>query len=196
MNLNKRRRRRYHRKTSTISSFYKYIMISIVLVLILRFVIMNTSVYYRQTIMWPFSFHLTKQDLYIKKGEEYRLAAYGAKGTLSYKSTNFRVVGVNFNGRLHGYQTGKAYIIVKSGNEERKCRVHVIDISKDQINLKVGKSKDLDIKGVNAYVRWKSSNKKVAVVSSFGNVKAVGPGTTVISAKVKGKTLQCSVTVE
>lgn len=156
---------------------------------------MNSSIYYKSTIMLPFSLHLTKQDLYMIKGEESHLGVYAINKRVTYTSTNFRVVGVNFTGRLFAYNTGKAFIIVKVDGKELKCRVHVIDISKDKITIKKGRHYDLDIKGSIAAVSWKSSNKSVATVSMFGNVKAISKGTAVISGKVKGKTLNCTVVV-
>lgn len=196
MHRNRMYRKRYKGQQPFLFVLYKYIIIVIIVVLVLRYIIMNSSVYYRQNIMLPFSFHLTKQDLYMIKGEEYKLGAFVINKRLTYSSTNFRVVGVNFNGRLYAYNTGKAFIIVKSGNKERKCRVHVIDISKDKITLKKGRHYDLDIEGTTAFIRWKSSNKSVATVSMFGNVKGVKQGTAVISGKVKGKTVRCTVVVK
>lgn len=67
------------------------------------------------------------------KGEEFRLFVYGINKRVSYHSTNFRVAGVNFNGRVFAYQTGKAYIIAKVDNKELKCRVKVIDLNKKDL---------------------------------------------------------------
>ncbi len=182
-------------KRPILSTFYKYIAIIIIALLVVRYIIMNSSVYYKETIMLPFSLHLTKQEIYMVKGEESHLGVYAINKRVTFSSTNFRVVGVNFNGRLYAYNTGMAFIIAKVGKKELKCRVHVIDISKSKITIKKGRSYDLDIKGGSEMVSWKSSNKSVVKVSMFGNVKAVGKGNAVISAKIKGKTLKCSVAV-
>jgi uncharacterized protein YjdB len=102
---------------------------------------------------------------------------------------------VNFNGRIFAHQTGKAFIIAKVDDRELKCRVHVIDINKEKLKMKVGNISHLSIQGSNSFVKWKSSNPKVASVSLFGTVKAKRKGTTVIYAKIKGKVLKCSVRV-
>lgn len=45
-------------------------------------------------------------------------------------------------------------------------------------------------------ISWRSSNKKVAAVTAGGTVKAVKSGTATITAKYKGKTYRCRVTVK
>lgn len=54
-------------------------------------------------------------------------------------------------------------------------------------NILVGKSYDFNIKNKpkKASYQWKSSNKKVATVNNKGLVKAVAPGSTTISCKIK-----------
>ena len=71
-------------------------------------------------------------------------------------------------------------------------------LSKTKLSLKVGKSKTLKLKkGAKSIgrVKWKSSNKKVAVVSSKGKVKAKKAGKATITAKYKKKSYKCKVTV-
>lgn len=45
-------------------------------------------------------------------------------------------------------------------------------------------------------VKWSSSRKSVATVDAKRNVKAVGPGTAVITAKAGTKSAKCTVTVK
>ena len=182
-------------KPTLLGQLYKIIIVVLAVVLVLNYLYENSSLFYRKSFVTPLSMHLNKQDLYLVKGEEYKLSVFAINKRVSYYSTNFRVAGVNFNGRVFGYQTGKAFIIAKVGERELRCRVHVIDISKKEITLRKGKSYRLRIKGTNAFVDWKSSNKGVATVSMFGNVKALSSGSTVVYGKVKGKTLKCTVRV-
>jgi uncharacterized protein YjdB len=144
----------------------------------------------------PFSLHLSRQDIYMIKGEETHISVFGLNKRVKYHSTNFRVAGVNFTGRIFAYRTGKAFIIAKVGKKELKCRVHVIDISREKLVLKIGKSYRLKMKGAGAFTSWKSSDKSVATVTLFGTVTAKRKGKTVITAKVKGRTLKCTVTVK
>ncbi|MDD3174464.1 MAG: Ig-like domain-containing protein [Herbinix sp.] len=130
------------------------------------------------------------------KGEETHLFVFGLNKRVSFYSTNFRVAGVNFNGRVFAYQTGKAFIIAKVDGKELKCRVHVIDINKETIELKVGNTYRLSISGAMSFKSWKSENNYVATVNMFGKVKAKHTGKTVIIAKVKGRSLKCTVYVK
>lgn len=174
----------------------KLIIIMIIGIVMLKFVYENSSLFYQKSIQLPFSLHLNKRDLYLIKGEEFHLYVYALNKRVAFYSTNFRVADVNFNGRVYGYQTGKAFIIAEVDHKELKCRVHVIDINKKTLRLKRGDTYHLKIKGTYSYVRWKSGDERVATVNLFGHVTAVEKGRTVIVAKVKGKILTCNVIVE
>lgn len=130
------------------------------------------------------------------KGEEFHLTVFGINKRVSFTSMNFRVAWVNFNGRVYANLPGKTFIIAKVDGKKLKCRVHVIDINKKLLLLNTGEIKHLKIRGTNSIVRWKSSNKKVATVNLFGKIEAKKKGYTVISAKVKGKVLTCTVFVK
>lgn len=70
------------------------------------------------------------------------------------------------------------------------------------LNLQVGESKSLKAiisptSAKNEKLKWTSNNKKVAVISSSGNVKAVSAGTAMIKVTApNGKTAACKVTVK
>ncbi len=69
-------------------------------------------------------------------------------------------------------------------------------LNKKKVTLYVGKSVRLKVKGTKKKAKWKSSNKKVAAVSSKGKVSAKKKGTARITAKVGKKKLVCRVTVK
>ena len=71
-----------------------------------------------------------------------------------------------------------------------------IKLNKKKLTLRVGKTYKLKVKGTSKTVKWSSSNKKIAKVSSSGLVKAKKVGKATITAKVAGKTLKCKVTVK
>ncbi|NLP16922.1 MAG: hypothetical protein GX379_07785 [Clostridiales bacterium] len=175
----------------------RYRLIIIIIIIILLFVSLyrNSGLYYRRKIILPFSLHLNRQEVYLTKGEEFRLFVYRINKRVTFRSTNIRVAGVNFNGRVFAYQTGKAIIIAKVGNRKLKCRVKVIDLNKDHLNLRVGDKYRLWIKGPAFFGKYKSSNPEVADVTIFGKVKAKRAGKAIITVKVKNKTLKCSITV-
>lgn len=59
-----------------------------------------------------------------------------------------------------------------------------------------GQTKVLKVKNVSGKVKWKSSNKKVATVNSYGQVTGKKKGKATITATVNGKKLKCAVTVK
>ena len=68
-------------------------------------------------------------------------------------------------------------------------------ITPSSLTLEVGETYKLKVVGTAKKVKWSSSKKKVATISSKGVVTAKKAGTTVISAKVSGKTLKIKVKV-
>lgn len=165
------------------------------MLIIINSILRNTSIFYRKEITLPFSLHLNKQDLVMVKGEEFRLFVYGINKRVSYSSTNFRVAGVNFNGRVFAYQTGKTYIIARVDGKKLKCRVRVIDLNKSRLQLKTGSTYQLKVKGISSISTWSSSNPSVATVNPFGKITAKKKGRATITVKVKGKVLKCVVNV-
>lgn len=183
-------------KNSPIGKILKVVIIALAVVLILNLLDRNSPMHFKNWPDLPFSLHLNTEDVVLVKGEEHKLFVYGINKRVSYSSTNFRVAGVNFNGRIRAHQTGKAFIIAKVGNTKMKCRVRVIDINKEKLTLKVGNTYPLKVTGMFCVPSWKSSNPQVASVSMFGRVKAKGKGRTVITARVKGRELKCTVIVQ
>ncbi len=71
-----------------------------------------------------------------------------------------------------------------------------VSISAKKKTLYVNESFKLTVKGTTKTVKWSSSNKKVAAVSSKGIVTAKKKGTATITAKVGSKSYKCTVTVK
>ena len=69
-------------------------------------------------------------------------------------------------------------------------------INKKKATLKVGQTLQLKVTGTKGKVKWKSSKKSVATVSSKGRVKAKKKGYATITAKVGKKKYTCKVTVK
>lgn len=70
-----------------------------------------------------------------------------------------------------------------------------ITISDKSLTLEVDHYKTLRIKGTNSHVSWRSSNSRVASVTSGGKVFANHTGTATITATVNGKKLTCKLNV-
>lgn len=71
-----------------------------------------------------------------------------------------------------------------------------IKLNKQKLTLYAGGSATLKVKGTSSKVKWSSSKKSVATVSSKGKVTAVKAGKAKITAKVETKKLRCTVTVK
>ncbi len=72
-----------------------------------------------------------------------------------------------------------------------------VKLNATKVTLKKEKTKKLNVAGANkAKIKWNTNKKSVAKVSANGTVTAVKKGKAVITAKVYGKTLKCSVTVK
>lgn len=69
-----------------------------------------------------------------------------------------------------------------------------IRLNKKKVSVPEGKTVLLSVSGTKKTVKWSSANAKIATVSK-GKVTGKQPGKTVITAKVAGKTLKCTVKV-
>ena len=70
-----------------------------------------------------------------------------------------------------------------------------VKLTKKSVAMYEGDSIFLKVKGTKSKIKWSSKNKKVAVVTKKGKVKAVKKGRTVIYAKFRKKVLKCKITV-
>lgn len=187
------------RQGKMLHNLIKGVIILITILITMNLILDSSSIYYRNHNLLKkrnYFMHLSSTDLYLIRGEEYHLKLFAINKRVSFSTTNFRVAGVGLHGRIFALQPGKAFILVKVDKKVLKCRVHVLDIDKRSITLRPGRSKHLHIRGSNAFVRWKSANPRVADISIFGRVTAKKKGSTIIYAKVKGKTLTCFVRVK
>ena len=85
-------------------------------------------------------------------------------------------------------------MVLLIGVTPRKAEA-AVRLNKSSATIGIYQTITLKVTGTNAKVKWKSSNKKVATVSSRGVVTGRKKGTATITAKVKGKKYKCRVTV-
>ncbi len=183
-------------KKHSLSKLMKIVIIGISLLIVLRYLIINSSVYFRDYRELPFTVHLNKDNIVMQKGDTFQLRINGINKRVKYSTTDFRIAWASPLGKIHALQTGKAYIKADVDKKTIKCRVRVIDINKDKLTLKVGESKRLRVKGMIRFPRWKSSDPKVVSVNRFGKVVAISKGKATISGKVKDAKLKCQVIVQ
>ena len=163
--------------------------------------------------------NLPAKQLTLKKGKSFTLktkvSISGKKVSkaVTYKSSNKKVATVNAKGKITAKKKGKAVItVISKANKKKTVKIKVtvgtpvtkVKLNKTKANLNVGKSLTLKAtvtpkKASSKAVVWKSSNKKVATVTSKGVVKAKKAGTVKITATAKdgsGKKATCKVTVK
>lgn len=129
--------------------------------------------------------------------------------TVTWSSSNTKVLKVSSKGKLTPVKVGKAVVTVKTnqGGLVAKCTVSVerevkkITLNKSSVTLKAGNTFTLQSKltpsnATNKTVSYTSSNTSIATVDKNGVIKAVGGGTATITAKTSnGLTKKCTVTV-
>ena len=126
----------------------------------------------------------------------------------SWKSSNKSVVTVNSKGKITGKKAGTARITVtlKSGKKAtlkvtvKKISTTKMKINKKSLTLKKGKTYTLKTsvtpKNSQDKLTFKSSNKKVATVSSKGKITAKKKGTAKITVQSGAKKVVCTVKVK
>lgn len=136
-----------------------------------------------------------KLVLAVKQTAQLKLTGTGKK--VKWSSSDKKVAKVTQKGKVTALKKGTAIITAKAGGKKYTCKVTVrkTAISDQKASLKKGETKQLTIKNAKGKTSWKSGNKSVATVDNNGKVKAVKAGTAVITAKNKGVTLKCTVTV-
>ena len=162
--------------------------------------------------------NLPSSTLTLKKGKKKTLKfKVTKKGTISkalaYKTSNKKVVTVSKKGVVKAKKKGKATVTAYAkANKKKKVLIKVIvgtPVSKIKLNktkatLKVGKTVSLKAtvspKGASyKKVLWKTSNKKIATVSSNGKVTAKKKGSATITATAadgSGKKATAKITVK
>ncbi len=99
-----------------------------------------------------------------------------------------------------GVKAGKYKVTVKfkdaySGTLSKYYNVYASPIISTKIDMYKGKTKTVKRSDAKGTIKWKSSNKKVATVSSSGKVKAKKYGTCKIYATYRGKTYSSKLVI-
>ena len=162
--------------------------------------------------------NLPAKQLTLKKGKTFTLKSKvtvtgKASKKVIYKTSNKKIATVNAKGKITAKKKGSAKIyVISKANKKKKCTITVtvgtpvtkVKLNKTKSTMTVGKKQTLKAtvtpkKASSKAVVWKSSNKKVATVTSKGVVKAKKAGTVTITATAKdgsGKKASCKVTVK
>lgn len=125
----------------------------------------------------------------------------GVTGNATFRSSNKKVATVSANGIVKAKKAGKVNITVQVGNHKQVVKITVkkptMKLVKSSAKLKKGKKVTIKVKAAPvSKVTFKSSNKKIATVSSKGVVKAKKKGTATITVKCNGITRKFKITVK
>ena len=144
------------------------------------------------------SVKLNKTKIVLVVGQTYKLKVSGTKKTPQWSSSNKKIVSVTKKGVVKGLKKGTATITAKIGKKTYKCKVTVEapKLSSTKKTVTAGTSFALKLNGTKRTVKWYTSNKKIATVSSKGVVKTLRAGSVKITAKLGGKSYVCRLTVK
>ena len=157
------------------------------------------------------SVSLDKTTLTLQKGKTSTLTATVAPSTLAdqsvtWKSSDTGIATVSSSGKVKGVKYGTATITCTSNATglSTSCEVTVVYVKLSKTTVGLEKGKTLTLKATvypstldDRSVTWKSSDTKIATVSSSGKVTGVGYGTATITctSKATGIKATCKVTV-
>lgn len=156
----------------------------------------------------------TTKSLTLAKGATYKKLASSiavtpvtSKEKVTYSSSNKKVATVSSKGVIKAKKAGTAKITVKSGSKKVVVTVKVTGVKTTKLSgvpatKKIAKGKSFKIKAAatpkntDEKITFKSSNKKVATVTSKGVVKGLKKGTATITVRSGSKKMTCKVTVK
>lgn len=156
----------------------------------------------------------TTKSLTLAKGATYKKLASSiavtpvtSKEKVTYSSSNKKVATVSSKGVIKAKKAGTAKITVKSGKKKVVVTVKVTGVKTTNLSgvpaaKNVSKGKSFKIKAIatpkntDEKIAFKSSNKKVATVTSKGAVKGLKKGAATITVQSGSKKMTCKVTVK
>ncbi len=158
----------------------------------------NKKVIYKVTVKNPY-INATKKTIY--KGKTYTLKVYGvSQSKIKWTTSNKKIATVSSKGTVKGINKGTATITATVGKTKYRCKITITNpppkISKSSTSLYVGKTTQLKVLYTTSKIKWSTSNKKIATVSSKGTVKGIKNGTATITATIGKKKYVCKVTVK
>lgn len=140
---------------------------------------------------------LSKTSAMLIVGKTLALKLNGTTQPVNWKSSNKKIATVTAKGVVTAKAAGIVSVTATVQGKSFSCKVRVEKpvLSKTAATLIVGKKLTLKLSGTTQPITWKSSNMKVATVTTKGVVTAKTAGTVNVTATVQGKAFMCKVTV-
>lgn len=149
---------------------------------------------------------LNKKSVTVKRKKTFDLKVkVSGSSKITYQTSDKKVATVSKKGRIKAVGAGTAVITVKAGNRKATCKVTVpgtTKISDIRSSVAIRKGKTLTLKPKLKYIKskdkitYKSSNSRVASVTSKGKIKAKKKGTAVITVTSGSVKKKCRVSVK
>lgn len=149
-----------------------------------------------------FSLDVTEKTLYVKGKDTVTLKAdTNLSDKITWSSSNKKVATVNIKGVVTAKAKGTAVITATCGEYKATCKVSVktptLKLAKTSASIKVGKKTTIKATATpTGTVKYTSSNKKIATVSSKGVVTGKKKGTAKITVTCNGVRKTFKVTVK
>lgn len=149
-----------------------------------------------------FSLDVTEKTLYVKGKDTVTLKAdTNLSDKITWSSSNKKVATVNSKGVVTAKAKGTAVITAICGEYKATCKVSVktptLKLAKTSASIKVGKKTTIKATATpTGTVKYTSSNKKIATVSSKGVVTGKKKGTAKITMTCNGVSKTFKVTVK
>lgn len=149
-----------------------------------------------------FSLDVTEKTLYVKGKDTVTLKAdTNLSDKITWSSSNKKVAIVNSKGVVTAKAKGTAVITATCGEYKATCKVSVktptLKLAKTSASIKVGKKTTIKATATpTGTVKYTSSNKKIATVSSKGVVTGKKKGTAKITVTCNGVSKTFKVTVK
>ena len=145
----------------------------------------------------------TTATLYTKAKKTLQLVATvkGQSKKVTYTSSNSKVAKVSSSGKIVAVATGKATITARANGVTATCKITVkkpvLSVNRTKVTVKPGKTVKLTAKATpSSAIKFTSSNKKIATVTSKGVVKGIKKGTAKITVSCNGVSKKVQVTVK
>lgn len=141
------------------------------------------------------------KTIYVGKTTTVKVTKNGVTGTAKYSSSNKKIATVNSKGVVTAKKAGTVKITVKVGSYKKTVSIKVkavsLKLAKSSATIKKGKTYTIKATATpTGKITYKSSNKKVATVTSNGVVKGLKKGTAKITVTCNGTTKTFKVTVK
>ena len=149
-----------------------------------------------------FSLDVTEKTLYVKGKDTVTLKVdTNLSDKITWSSSNKKVATVNSKGVVTAKAKGTAVITATCGEYKATCKVSVktptLKLAKTSASIKVGKKTTIKATATpTGTVKYTSSNKKIATVSSKGVVTGKKKGTAKITVTCNGVSKTFKVTVK